>query len=124
MVWKKADPELINLLEDALKGTACERRHMFGSPTFFINNNMFAGVHQNTVILRLSEADRAALFADYDEAGPFTPMPGRPMREYAALPEPLAARPDVLNKWLEGSYRYASSLPPKPPGKKKKARRE
>ena len=38
---------------------------MFGSVTFFVNNNMFAGVHEDNVILRLSEADRQETFSSY-----------------------------------------------------------
>ena len=75
MVWDKADKGLIELLEKALEAYSCDRKFMFGSPTFFINNNMFAGVHQHTVILCLSETDRKEITATHAEAKPFEPMP-------------------------------------------------
>jgi TfoX/Sxy family transcriptional regulator of competence genes len=117
--WEKADKDLIELLEKSLEKYPCDRRVMFGSPTFFTSDNMFAGVHQHTVILRLSDTDRAALYAAHEEAGPFTPMPGRPMKEYAALPASLCKNSTVFNDFLKRSYDYALSLPPKPVMRKK-----
>jgi TfoX/Sxy family transcriptional regulator of competence genes len=119
MPWKKANSNLIKLLENTVIDYPCDRRFMFGSPTFFVNGNMFAGVHQDTVILRLADAERAALFNKYPEAGPFTPMPGRPMKEYAALPESLVKKESIFKKLIERSYQYALSIPPKPAKRKK-----
>jgi TfoX/Sxy family transcriptional regulator of competence genes len=113
MTWEKADSELIKLLEKSLADYSCERKYMFGSPTFFINNNMFAGVHQRTIILRLSESDRGEIQARHTQAKPFEPMPGRLMKEYIALPEVLGKDAAVLREWLERAYKYARSLPPK-----------
>ena len=115
MPWKKANKGLIDLLEKQMKDYRCERKMMFGSPTFFLNNNMFAGVHEDTVILRLSEEDRKELFTRYQEAKPFTPMGAHVMKEYAALPEILCRDPEVFKRWLDRSYKYAGSLSPKAP---------
>jgi TfoX/Sxy family transcriptional regulator of competence genes len=115
MAWKKANQDLIDRLEEALAGYDADRRFMFGSPTFFVRNNMFAGVHQDTVILRLSEADRQALFAAHPDITLFTPMEGRPMKEYAALPYDFCEDRELLRELLEKSYRYAASLPFKAP---------
>jgi TfoX/Sxy family transcriptional regulator of competence genes len=81
---------------------------------------MFAGVHEDTIILRLSEKDMQEIFAVYDEVRPFTPMAGRPMKEYAALPEDIAADREVFREMLGRSYRYAASLKPKEPRRAKK----
>ena len=120
MPWKKANPALIEILEEAVQGYDCDRRMMFGSPTFFINANMFAGVHEDAVILRLSEADRQTVYTEFDEVKPFTPMEGRPMKEYAAFPESITANKEVLGEWLGRSYRYTASLPPKEPRRAKR----
>jgi TfoX/Sxy family transcriptional regulator of competence genes len=120
MAWEKASKELIALLENTVIDYPCDRRFMFGSPTFFINENMFAGVHQSTVILRLADTDRAELYAAHPEAGPFTPMPGRPMKEYAALPEGLVKDQTVFANLVKRSYDYVKALPPKPVKRKKK----
>jgi TfoX/Sxy family transcriptional regulator of competence genes len=119
--WEKANKNLIQLLEKTVVEYPCDRRMMFGSPTFFVNDNIFAGVHQNTAILRLSDTDRAALYAAHKEAGPFTPMPGRPMKEYAALPESLCKNTAVFKDFLERSFKYARTLSPRPARRKKKS---
>jgi len=93
---------------------------MFGSPTFFVNNNMFAGVHEDTVIIRLSESDRNEIFSLQNEAKPFIPMAGHVMKEYAALPESICSNAELFQEWLNRSYQYASSLPYKQPKRSKK----
>lgn len=67
-------------------------------------------LHNNGVILRLSEADRA----DISKRGarPFEPMPGRVMKEYVALPEDMFSR-QRLKPWIEKSLDYAGGLAPK-----------
>ncbi len=117
MPWKKANPELIGILEKAMPDFMAERRPMFGSPTFFAHGNMFAGVHEDTVILRLSDKDLEKIQADHPEVGPFTPM-GRAMKEYAALPAALVRNETVFKNWLKRSFAYASSLPPRNQKKK------
>lgn len=119
MPWKKANKELIQLLEKTVVKFPCDRRAMFGSPTFFVNNNMFAGVHEDTVIMRLSEADRQKMYSQYKEVKPFTPM-GRRMKEYAALPANFVKNTPVFDEWLPRSFRFAQALPPKKSGRKEK----
>jgi TfoX/Sxy family transcriptional regulator of competence genes len=120
MAWKKASPAVIEMLEEAVRTFDGDRRVMFGSPTFFVNNNMFAGVFEDSVILRLSEKDRQEVFGAYDEVKPFTPMAGRPMKEYAAFPESIVADKGLFQEWLGRSYRYAASLAPKEPRRARK----
>jgi TfoX/Sxy family transcriptional regulator of competence genes len=122
MTWEKADSGLISLLEKSLADYSCDRKFMFGSPTFFINNNMFAGVHQRAIILRLSEPDRGEIATAHAQAKPFEPMPGRIMKEYVALPEALCKNDMVFQEWLDRAYRYTRSLPPKEP--KRRAKRK
>ena len=120
MAWKKANKELISLLESEMLKYKCDRKMMFGSPTFFINNNMFADVHEDTVIIRLSEGDRKDIFSLYGEILPFVPMEGHVMKEYAALPESVSSKAEIFEEWLERSYQYAVSLPPKETKHKRK----
>jgi TfoX/Sxy family transcriptional regulator of competence genes len=75
---------------------------------------MFAGLHQEDMILRLGEADRAQLLKR-PGAKLFEPMPGRPMREYVVVPPPLLDSETQLNTWLEKALTYTRSLPPKAP---------
>ena len=113
MAWKKANKALIEVLEKQLSDCRCDRRLMFGSPTFFVNGNMFAGVHEDTIIMRLSESDLKGIFTRFKDVRPFTPMGARVMKEYAAVPETVARQPGVLKDWLARSLQYAASLPPK-----------
>jgi len=114
MTWKKANKGLIELLEKSVAEYKCDRKVMFGSPTFFVNNNMFAGVHEDTVIIRLSESDRREILLMHKEVKPFTPM-GRTMKEYVALPESICRDAEVWRRWLDRAYQYAVSLSPKEP---------
>jgi TfoX/Sxy family transcriptional regulator of competence genes len=121
MPWKKANPELIVLLEAQMKDFLAERRVMFGSPTFFIHGNMFAGVHEDNLILRLSQKDLESILSA-PGVKPFTPMGGRVMKEYAALPATLVKDTTTFKAWLKKSFAYAGSLPVKAKkGGKKKA---
>jgi TfoX/Sxy family transcriptional regulator of competence genes len=113
MPWKKADKQLIDILERHLSDYQCDRRVMFGAPTFFVNGNMFAGVHEDTIIMRLSEADLKEIFSEFKEVKPFTPMGTHVMKEYAAVPVVVTRKEDDFKFWLDRSYKYASSLPPK-----------
>ena len=122
MQWKKPSAELSAQLENALAPFECEKRTMFGMPAYFINGAMFAGVHQDSLVLRLSEADRQEIMATYAEAAPFVPVEGRPMREYVVIPQSLAADGEAFRAWLSRSRDHAATLPPKPPKRPRKRR--
>ena len=118
--WDKPSQDLIDLLEMVLIPFEHTKRKMFGSPSYFVNNNMFAGVFEDTIFLRLSEEDRGKLPEDDPDACHFDPLEGRPMREYMVLTETIYRDIPLLEKWISNSHKYASSLPPKEPKKKKK----
>ena len=113
MQWEKVTPELNAFLDENMAAFKADKRPMFGASTYFVKGNMFAGIHEDTIILRLSERDRQEIMKTYDEVRPFEPVEGRLMKEYVALPETLYDQPDVFRKWLRRSFEYASSLKPK-----------
>lgn len=123
--WRKSPPELIAFFDKVLPDDPrVERRKMFGYPcAFTTGGQMFIGLHQESLIVRLAEGDRAKLLKE-PGASIFEPMPGRQMKEYVSLPQamlsgdPLKARP-----WVARALDYAASLPPKKPkgGAKDKA---
>lgn len=115
MEWKKVSPEVCAVLEEALKPYDCEKKPMFGCPAYFVNRNMFAGVHQDHLFIRLPEGDKEEIFDAFVEATTFVPMEGRPMREYVVLPAAIYSHAEILKQWLDRSYRYVSALPPKEP---------
>lgn len=113
MAWDKSPPELIAVFDAALPpDPAIERRQMFGYPCAFVNGNMFVGLHEDNLILRLSEADREA-FIETHGTRLFEPFPGRVMREYAVVPPALRTDAAALGDWIGRSLAYASALPPK-----------
>ena len=110
MAWESASMDQSLVLEAALSHLDCQKRMMFGGPAYFVNGNMFSGVHGRSILLRLDEADREAIAAAHDQVGPFEPM-GRPMREYVALPEGLDLPAKELADWVGRSFAFAASLP-------------
>ncbi len=86
-------------------------RQMFGHPAAFLEGNMFAGIFQNCVILKLPEQMREGLV---EQGGrPFEPEPGQVMREYVVLPESVALLAQLLDDWISEAASYARILPPK-----------
>jgi TfoX/Sxy family transcriptional regulator of competence genes len=123
--WRKPDEELVRLLDETVAGLdfddPVDYRPMFGCPAYFTGGNLFAGVWQETWMLRLSGDDRATVTA----AGgrPFEPMPGRAMKEYVALPPAMLTDRDAATAWVRKAAAFAASLPPKEkkPRKRKQA---
>jgi TfoX/Sxy family transcriptional regulator of competence genes len=92
-------------------------RPMFGNEAAFVNGNMFLALFGDQVAVRLSDQDRPELLAERGTS-PFEPMPGRPMKEYVALPQGWRTRRVKAERWVERSFDWAAGLPPKPKKKK------
>lgn len=121
--WRKSPASLIELFTSVLPDEpTIEKRQMFGYPCAFVNGNMFTGLHQESVIVRLDEDDRTRLIEEIG-AKQFEPMPGRPMREYVALPQAVLDNRDRLTEIISTARDFAALLPPKvkKPRKKKKS---
>ncbi len=119
--WQAAPAEMVSTFERAMADVPqAQVRKMFGYPAAFVNGQLFAGLFQDKMFLRLS-ADDLALCLKSKGAAPFEPMPGRPMRAYAVVPRSVLKSKAQLNGWLGKAFAYASTLPPKE--KPTKARR-
>lgn len=115
MAWRKAPESLIGLFHDSLPDDPrVEQRKMFGYPAAFTGGNLFAGLHQEDLILRLPEEARAEAVRSIG-ARPFEPMPGRSMREYVALAGAERLEPRQLRAWLQRAFDNARALPAKTP---------
>jgi TfoX/Sxy family transcriptional regulator of competence genes len=110
--FKKANPDLSDHLDSVLASFDCEKRKMFGQPAYFVNNNMWTGVFGDEIFLRLSARDQEEMLSSFDDAGPLEPL-GRRMKEYVVIPSSLYDHQEEFDKWLNRSYAYVSSLPPK-----------
>ena len=116
--WKKASAETVERFHGAVAGiVGLEVRKMFGYPAGFVGGNMAVGVFRDTLLVRLPEPERAERLAEGWSL--FEPMPGRPMREYVALPESVAADPVETRHWMERAAAYGRTLPPKAPKPRK-----
>jgi len=111
--WKPAPQDAVSAFDATTSGlTGAEPRKMFGYSCAFAKGNMFVGLHEAGMVLRLPDEQRAE-FLRLKGAKPFEPMPGRVMREYVTVPSVLLKSPEQLRPWVEKALAYASSLPRK-----------
>ncbi len=125
MKMDKSPPELEKIFEEAFPDDPrAERRKMFGFPSGVVNGNMFGGLFEQYVIVRLGEADLHMIVNDYG-AEPFEPM-GRPMKGYVTVPSAIVGEPERLREWVQRAFEFAAALPAKekkaPKAKKAAAR--
>ncbi len=121
MKFEKSPPELVALFDEVVPDDpAVQRRQMFGYPAAFTGGNLFAGLYAASLMLRLPD-DQLRQMIDVEGGRPFEPMPGRPMKGYAVVPESmlLGDRP-ALRAWLQRSLDAALKLPVKEPKPRKK----
>ena len=110
--WRKAPSELVERFHAAVAGVeGLEVRKMFGYPAGFIGGNMTTGLHQESWVVRLPDAERQARLDDGWSM--FEPMPGRPMREYVALPAEVTEDVGQARAWVERAASYVRTLPAK-----------
>ena len=113
MKWAKAPDELKALIDELMKAVDCQKRPMFGYPAFFINGNMFAGLFEDKLFLRLAPDRASSLKARFPEIASFEPMKGRPMKSYFVLPRALYTDAGQMGKVLQEAAVYCRSLPAK-----------
>jgi TfoX/Sxy family transcriptional regulator of competence genes len=112
MQWRKSPQQLIDLFVSVIPDPPAVQRKMFGYPAAFVNGNMFMSLFQDDMILRLPESLREE-FLRVDGTKIFEPMPGRPMREYIAVPPQVMADKKKLAAWVSRALDYGASLKPK-----------
>lgn len=111
--FAKSAPELVErFVTIAAEFHEAERRQMFGYPCLFVGGNMVTGLHASAWFVRLDEPNRAELLR-LDDAGPFEPMPGRPMTGYSVLPASVIADDAAARRWVERAVAFGRTLPPK-----------
>ena len=126
--WEKSSDRLVSLFEElAPTETDVAIKKMFGWPCCFVNGNLFTGLHKQSMIFRLPDTDRTE-FLELGGTGDFEPMPGRKMKGYVAMANPLDRKRGVLEQWMQRSLAFTRSLPPKtrktaPANKAKKGKR-
>lgn len=102
--WKKVPAELVTRFDAALPQAAdVQRRQMFGCPCAFVNGNMFAGLHEDRLMVRVPD----------EVASHPAVIMGRTMKEYALLTDAVGLSANAMSGWIERGYRYTRALPAK-----------
>jgi TfoX/Sxy family transcriptional regulator of competence genes len=113
MKFEQPSPELIALFHAVLPDdTRIERKKMFGYDAAFMNGNLFGGIFETSLTVRLSDAERPKLLA-IPGATPFEPVAGKVMKEYVVLPASMHADRRALVSWYMRAFGYACTLPVK-----------
>ena len=101
MPWTKVALEHVELMDRLmLTRPRVVKRPLFGCRAYFVNGNMVAGAHQENIILRLAPEDREALLVEPGAAS-YTPMPGRTMKEYVAVPAAIYESEVAFRPWID-----------------------
>jgi TfoX/Sxy family transcriptional regulator of competence genes len=114
--WSKSPPDLVERFTRTMAGfPTAEVRQMFGYPAAFANGYMFTSLFEDRWIVRLPTdgLDELAALGGQE----FSPMPGRPMRGYLALPEAMTTDADTLAPWLDRALAHVQGMPPKKKGR-------
>ena len=110
--WTKSPPELEAAFREAVGALpGVEVRQMFGYPAAFANGHLVTGLFQDEWMVRLPSDALAELSAL--GGAPFSPMPGRPMREYLTFPRAMLDDPRAMAPWLERAIAFVLAKPPK-----------
>jgi RNA polymerase sigma factor (sigma-70 family) len=108
--FRKSPPGLLARFgELALLAGDADHKQMFGYPACVLRGNVFMSLHEDSLILRLADADRADFLSRYGSIL-FEPMPGRPMKEYVVVP-PALVYDDAVTEWVRKSRACAEQLP-------------
>lgn len=111
--WKKSSEKLIETFYDSLPDDATvERRKMFGYPCAFASGNMFTGLQEERMVVRLPEDTRED-WLNNKGAKQFSPFPGRIMKEYIIVPKNTLEDRKELRKLVKKSLLFALSKPVK-----------
>ena len=91
-------------------------KKMFGGVCHLMNGNMFCGVLQDNVILRLGETAAGQALAQ-PHVRPFD-ITGRPMKVWVMVESEGFTTDDQLRGWLEQAANVVKSMPPKSSARK------
>jgi TfoX/Sxy family transcriptional regulator of competence genes len=113
MHWERSAAELTERFATVTdRRPEIARRKMFGEIAGFVNGNLVTGLHAGRWFVRLTGDAKAEALA-LPGAGPFEPMPGRPMGDYIVLPPKIVADDTALDGWLGRAIAVGQALKPK-----------
>lgn len=119
MDMPKSPPALVERFDTvAAEHPEATRRLTFGYPCLYVGGNMVSGLFGSHWHVKLGAAETAELMR-HDGAGPFEPMPGRPMTGFTLLPESIVADDREVRQWVERAIAHGATMPVKTPKPKK-----
>ena len=115
MKMPKSPPELIARFDGvATDFPEATRRLTFGYPCLYVGGNMVTGLFGDAWHVRVGADDTAALLA-LPGAGPFEPMPGRPMTGFTLLPASIVDDDAAVHDWVGRAIAHVAMMPVKTP---------
>jgi TfoX/Sxy family transcriptional regulator of competence genes len=109
---KKPDQQLVDqYLELVSTFDNIVQKKMFGCPCSFINGNMFLGVVEDRIFLRMGGELRNEVLTRYQ--GQYFAPRGRIMKEYLTIPPEIVDDRTALVDLVQRAYMDISALPPK-----------
>jgi TfoX N-terminal domain len=110
--FTKSPPELVERFAAVLADYPdAQRKRMFGYPAAFVGGNMATGLFADSWIVRLPDAEIEA--AKAAGAGPFEPMPGKPMKAFVTIPPGDVDDDAAIRRWVVRGLALAASMPAK-----------
>jgi len=108
----ESPPEVMaRFCELAALAPGADRREVYGHPSCVLRGNMFMGLYEGSLILRLAEPDRTEFLRRYG-GGLFEPLPDRPVKEFVVVPSALIGTREIED-WVRRSLAYTEQLPPR-----------
>jgi TfoX/Sxy family transcriptional regulator of competence genes len=108
--WQKPSEQTIALYQNIVSQLdGVEKRTMFGCPCAFVNGNMFFGVYQDQLFLRMGEEQREQLSQIFPIKS-FSPM-GKVMKAYIAIPGVIMNEQVKLLTLVKNALVKAQMLP-------------
>jgi len=119
MDFPKSPPALVERFDAvAAEHPEATRRLTFGYPCLYVGGNMVSGLFGSHWHVKLGADDTAELLA-LPGAGPFEPMPGRPMTGFTLMPDAVVEDDAAVRGWVERAIAYGATMPVKQPKPKK-----
>ncbi len=110
--WQKPSEQTISIYQNIVSRLdGVEKRTMFGCPCAFVKGNMFFGVYQDQLFLRMGEEQREQL-SQIMPIKSFSPM-GKVMKAYIAVPGEIMNEQEKLLTLVQNALEIAQVLPPK-----------
>lgn len=107
--WCAPSDALTALMDEVTEPFGLERGRMLGGPAYFVGGNVVGLVYGDSIVLRATLSDRAAI--KREAMIPFEPVPGLIMREYTVVPSFAYGDTAELSEWMAEAVECTRLLP-------------